>query len=295
MHPTPFSEPLTELGGNPETWEWVREHVTGVEWNGGMNVVHRDEGGGSFVDTLVDADSGIGMSVGGPDRRWKPFGQHFGERAAAGQAPFLQGVKNLGGQVDHINIDGPVKRVREGFDWEASTDDPPSVNRIAEELVDFVATIRAEHGDVTPWIITNFPNWGWKGSDSVTHREWGDYYDVFPVIVEEFHARDVPLEGVMVDHPFEYGGKDRLIDLRREAQSRDVKFNMIINSAGGGEASDVAFSRRTLEYLETLQEMDLNPDRYTIQSWYDHPEQNVPESDSSTMTGLTRAVLERLA
>jgi hypothetical protein len=40
--------------------------------------------------------------------------------------------------------------------------------------------------------------------------------------------------------------------------------------------------------------MALNPDRYTVQSWYDHPDRNALESDSSTMTGLTRAVLERL-
>jgi hypothetical protein len=109
----------------------------------------------------------------------------------------------------------------------------------------------------------NPETWGWKGSGSVTHREWSGYYDVFPVLVAEFHARD-------------------------------VKFNMIINSAGGGGRSDAAFSRRTLRYLAELQERALNPDRYTIQSWYDHPGRNAPESDSSTMTGLTRAVLERL-
>jgi hypothetical protein len=109
----------------------------------------------------------------------------------------------------------------------------------------------------------NPETWGWKGSGSVTHREWSGYYDVFPVLVAEFHARD-------------------------------VKFNMIINSAGGGGRSDAAFSRRTLRYLAELQERALNPDLYTIQSWYDHPGRNAPESDSSTMTGLTRAVLERL-
>ena len=67
---------------------------------------------------------------------------------------------------------------------------------------------------------------------------------------------------------------------------------MILNDEVGGNTSDESFSSRTLNYAEYLQEEGLDPERYTIESWYEHPRENVPETEVSTMTGLSRQVLQ---
>jgi hypothetical protein len=293
MHPTPFSDPFAALGGAPDAWDRVRATVDGVEWHGTMNVVHEaGEDGEAFVADVAGSDAGLGMEIGGPDYRWTPFDEGFGERAAGAYDPFLGGVADLGGTVAHVNVDGPAKRMLEGIEWGDSTDGLPTLERVAEELVDFTATLREDYPSVTPWLITNFPNWKWKGEDSLSGADWGDYYDVLTAFADAFAARGVPVEGVMVDNPLEYGGVDRLLDLRDEAHARDWGFNMIVNSVEGGRRSDAAFARRTLEFVDYLQSEGLDPDRYTVESWYDYPQANVPEADDATMAGLTGTLLE---
>lgn len=199
---------------------------------------------------------------------------------------------NGGGSVAHVNVDGPFKRMVRGMCPELDERGFESYEPAAAALVDYVVAKGERSPGVTPWIITNFPNWGREGKPPITSAAWGDYAEAFEVLVDEFRDRDVPLAVVMVDHPAEYGRKDRIVELQERAAEREIPFNMIVNFRAGGRRSDRAFSEWTLSYVRDLQKRDLDPDRYTVESWYEHPQTNVPETDETTMTGLVRSVLE---
>ena len=178
MHPSPFSEPIAELGGNLGEWAFVREHVDSVQWHGAMTPPN-DAGdeGEAFVQSLVESGVRIGIEISGPDERWKPFDDGIAERTAqAVSEPLIGGaIKAFGGELDYVTIDGPIKRLWNEIEWMDEYEGFETRERSAEVLVDFMIELRERHPGVTPWLITNFPNWGWDDGPSVTGRDWGDY------------------------------------------------------------------------------------------------------------------------
>lgn len=296
LHPSPFSDVLPQLAGNPDEWDRARERVDGVEWHAfGQEWAHPFDS--EYADdfcALLGGDDGpmVGGEVWGPGWHVTPYDDGIGERAAARRIEYLSTVADAGCPMDRVNVDGPFKRQLAGTRPEVGEHGFDSYERAATQTVDFVVALREEFSGIRPWIIVNFPHWRWKGSPSVTGADYGDYHEAFGVLVDAFEARGVPLEGVMVDHPYDYPGQERLLELRDVAHDRGVGFNMIVNSERGGESSDHDFANLTLWYLARLQSLGLDPDRYTVESWYPYPKRNVPESDPDTMAGLTKRILD---
>jgi hypothetical protein len=130
------------------------------------------------------------------------------------------------------------------------------------------------------------------------------------VVLAKLRAANIPLAGVTVDNPYEY-----LIGARKSATLEDstsidwlarvrsyedfardngLKFNLIANSEAGGKESDELFYTNTLKMVDAYIEAGGRPDRWFIQSWYEHPVKVVPESASFSMTALVKAAIGRI-
>ena len=213
--------------------------------------------------------------------------------------------------MDFLNLDGPIRRLmhpenrRDGRRFD-------SMEKAADELVDYVTLVRQAHPDIRFFLLTNFPNWGYRGDVSYHARgpqrqDYGDYDTVVRVVLEKLKTAGIPLAGVTVDNPYDYlVGEHRSVNLRDPksvdwlgrvrayedfAREQGLGFNLIVNSERGGHASDEAFYDETLKMVETYLKAGGRPNRWFVQSWYPHPTQIVPESAPHSLTALVKAVI----
>ncbi|MCC6727882.1 MAG: hypothetical protein IT208_00925 [Chthonomonadales bacterium] len=248
-----------------------------------------------------------------------------GERTAAIEIGKLRNLARAGAAPDYLNLDGPIRRML----WPGSDvtrgdiKGLASVDDCVRELVAYMRAMRREFPRVRFLALTNFPNWGWRGEPSYWGGMfYGDYFDVLRRIIDGTRAAGIPIAGVTADDPYEHAAglqphkgwmqlpgeakptkpvpldridwMRRLLDLERYVRGRGLRFNLIVNSQGGGGASDQAFARGTLDYLYAYRRAGGRADRYIVQSWYRYPETLEPEDDPTTMTGVTKTVIERL-
>ena len=245
---------------------------------------------------------------------FSPLDDTAGEWSAQHELAALAHFYAAGGQVDYLDLDGPIRRLlhpenrRDGRRFD-------SLDRAADELVDALQLHRAAHPKTKYWLLTNFPNWGWRGDVSYHARgpqrqDYGDYDQVVRIVLEKLRAAEILLDGVTVDNPYEYlvgehfsakladpKAVDWLARVRSYedfAREQGLTFNLIVNSERGGQESDERFFRETLQMVDTYQRAGGRPSRWFVQSWYPHPQQLVPETAPHSMTALVKAVLERV-
>jgi hypothetical protein len=243
-----------------------------------------------------------------------PMDETNGESSARIELAKIDKLYAAGGKVDFLDLDGPVRRLmhpegrRDGKRFD-------SMERAAVEVVDAVRIIHQSHPEIRFWLLTNFPNWGWRGDVSYHARgpakqDYGDYDDAHRIVVQKLKDAGIPLAGVTVDNPYDYlVGEHTSVNLKDpksvnwlkrvrtyEDLSREqgLEFNLIVNSERGGFRSDEMFHRETLEMVDAYLAAGGRPTRWFVQTWYRHPRQTVPESAPHSMTGLVKGVIQKV-
>jgi hypothetical protein len=301
-------------------WPLVKQHLTGVKLYIGQLSGNRRQSGEEAVERLrplvrlVRAHNlRVAVELGGC-LDFSPMDETAGEWSARHELAALANFYAAGGQVDYLDLDGPIRRLlhpenrRDGRRFD-------SIDKAADELVDALKLHRAAHPETKYWLLTNFPNWGWRGEVSYHARgpqrqDYGDYDQVVRIVLEKLRAAEIPLDGVTVDNPYEYlvgehfsvkladpKSVDWLARVRSYedfAREQGLTFNLIVNSQRGGQESDERFFRETLQMVDTYQRAGGRPTRWFVQSWYPHPQQMLPETAPPSMTALVKAVMERV-
>jgi|GEM_PF-784808 len=291
-------------------WPFVREHLAGIQLY--IDVINRatpEQLGG--LARLVRAQRyQVSVECGGT-LDFAPMDETNGESSARIELAKVAKFCAAGGRVDFLNLDGPVRRLmhpenrKDGRRFD-------SVEKAADELVDYVTLVRQAHPEIRFFLLTNFPNWGYRGDVSYHARgagrqDYGDYDTVVRVVLEKLKTAGIPLAGVTVDNPYDYlVGEHMSVKLRDPksvdwlgrvrayedfAREQGLQFNLIVNSERGGHTSDEAFCTETLKMAETYVKAGGRPTRWFVQSWYAHPTQIVPESAPHSLTGLAKAVI----
>ncbi|MHC4717198.1 MAG: hypothetical protein ACYS5V_09530, partial [Planctomycetota bacterium] len=234
-----------------------------------------------------------------------------GQRSARVELRAFDKVYQAGGKIDYLDMDGPVRRLlyprsKQGF---------KSIDRCAAQLMSCMRTHLAAHPEMKFWLLTNFPNWGYRGDVSYHARgpkrqDWGDYDTVVRAVLDHAAKAGLRFAGVTVDNPYEYAIGEyrsaRLKDPKKVdwikrvrayedfARSRGLEFNFIANSEAGGRTSGKAFHDRTLKMIDAYVAAGGKPTRYVIQSWYPHPRKLLPETDGESMTATVKAAILKL-
>ena len=86
------------------------------------------------------------------------------------------------------------------------------------------------------------------------------------------------------------------LELEQLVKSNGLEFNLVINDSTAGTRSQVELNSASLALLDLYQQRGGRPNRYIVQSWYAHPtaDEVLPETNPNTLTGLVRAVIERV-
>ncbi|MFZ5831777.1 MAG: creatininase family protein [Planctomycetota bacterium] len=300
-------------------WPFVKQHLAGIKFYIGQLYGPRGESPDVTMERLrkyaqlVKAyDLQVAVELGGC-LDFSPLDDTAGEWSARRELSALDKFYAAGGKVDFLDLDGPVRRLlhphnrRDGRKFD-------SIEKAADELVDSLQIHRRAHPETRYWLLTNFPNWGYRGDVSYHARgpelqDYGDYDQVVRIVLDKLKAAGIELDGVTVDNPYEYLiGEFRSVKIADPktvdwlgrvrsyedfARERGLKFNLIVNSQRGGKTSDELFHRETLQMVDAFLAAGGRPDRWFVQSWYPFPKQIVPESAPHSMTALVKAVIQR--
>jgi len=298
---------------DPEAeWPFAKEHLSGIQFYIDMVNKAPTEKLKQFVQLIQEHKYQVAIECGGT-LDFAPMNSTNGERSAAIELAKIDKFYAVGGKVDFLNIDGPIRRLMHPKSKRRGSFD--SVEKAADELVDYLRIVRRAHPELRFFLLTNFPNWGYRGDVSYHARgparqDYGDYDTVVRVVLKKLDAANIQLAGVTVDNPYEYlVGSHMSVKLEDPAsvnwlarvrsyedfaRGGGLKFNLIANSEAGGKESDELFYNNTLKMVDAYVKAGGRPDRWFIQSWYEHPVRVVPESAHFSMTALVKAAIRRI-
>jgi hypothetical protein len=229
--------------------------------------------------------------------------------------PVAQG--GAGGRIAYLDFDGPVRRMLYPFGQQQSYQ---TLDSATDQLVVAMQLWRGALPNVQFMLLTNFPNWGWKGQPAYNNLGlnpgplgYGDYMDELTTAPRKAAHAGIPFLAVTVDNPYDYAigahssnqpgliqGIDwiaRLADLEAECQQRGLGINMIYNSerAGNqGTGSDALYTTETIAFVNLHLGSGATPERAVIESWYFYPTAYTPESTPYTMTNLIKRAMPLL-
>ncbi|HET6428491.1 MAG TPA: hypothetical protein VFJ30_08780 [Phycisphaerae bacterium] len=311
---------------NPEVWmcyrdpsglfeegadaEFVRRHVSGIKLYIGTVSKAPPDKLAKLVKDLKAHNIPLAVECGGT-LGFAKLDDTNGVHSATIEQKAFNRIVAAGGKIDYLDLDGPVRRLLypergQGFE---------SVDRCAAALMDCLRTHSKAYPGMKFWLLTNFPNWGYRGDVSYHARgpnkqDWGDYDTVVRTVLDHADKAKIPLAGVTVDNPYEYAMGEyrsaRLPDPKKVdwikrirayedfARSKGLEFNFIANSEAGGKKSGKDFHERTLKMIDAYVAAGGKPTRYIIQSWYPNPTELVPETDEQTMTAVVKAAILKL-
>jgi hypothetical protein len=194
-----------------------------------------------------------------------------GEGFNSSMDPF-QRVEDLGGKFSIVAFDEPY-----GFAhaWTGPNPCGWSVEQVAASAAAWVSTL---HG-IDPTILVGDiePMWG-----NISAADLGAWMDAYrDAVGSPFDFFQLDADWSLADWP------ERAVDATEEARSRGIPVGLIYN---GGEApSDAAWNDLARERIDTYEARLGGPaDHLIFQSWMDHPDRVLPDSDPTTFTGLIR-------
>ena len=303
-------DPLALLGEDAG-WDFVKKRVSGIKIYIGTLQKAPAEKLAALAAMLKENHIQVAVECGGT-LGFAPLDETNGEKSAAIELRSINRWYQAGGKVDFLDLDGSVRRLlyppggRKGF---------TSIEKCAAELMDYMRAVRKAHPEIRFFLLTNFPNWGYRGDVSYHARgpkrqDYGDYHEVVTKVLAKADSVGLKFAGVTVDNPYEYAiGEHFSVKLKDSkkvnwigrvrayedfARSRGLEFNLIVNSEAGGQKSEQAFHERTLKMVDAYVAAGGKPTRYVVQSWYPQPKTVVPETAAHSMTALVKAVILKL-
>ena len=229
-------------------------------------------------------------------------GKKLSDSAFAHAVAQVDPIVAAGGKVGRMTLDGPVCRTVRGI---VKHHDAMTLDAISTELARFFVLVRKRYPGIQIGLTPNLPNWdyskdqvGYNGHN--TDLSGHTYLAVLERIEKALAAAGEQMDFIEVDCPFNYYRETRtragdatvdnarkLRDLQAWCTERNIEFVLIVNAehrGGGGKA----FHDLTIEFVRSLRKHGVFPDGFLIQSWYDKPDRNLPETQAGTFSNTVR-------
>jgi hypothetical protein len=201
------------------------------------------------------------------------FGPEEGQRIALR-------LKQLGATVTYLSLDEPFA-FGNIYDGPMACNWPPE--KIALQVQEYVETIRGVYPDVI--VGDNEPLWAGVHVDRLI--EWLDVYKATTGAHLDFIHQD--LDFSRPDWP------EAALRLETAARERRADFG-IFYFGDSSDTTDADWIRKALQRARIYElQAGGRPDHVIFQSWHDHPDFVVPESDSASFTSVINTYHQILA
>jgi hypothetical protein len=240
---------------------WVRHYAT-------------DDELGAVIEYVTDHGMALAMEV-GPLPSPRPDEGCVGAESYGGsyEIEMMQRIGDLGGTVDVIAFD---EAYAFGHKADGPTDCRRPVERVAAEAADFTRMAREVNPDVIVGSIE--PMWAQPEIGVDDMAAWLDAYR---------DAAGEPLAFLHLDSDWSRPDWAQVLyDVEQVADARGVPVG-IIYFGDDGARSDATWTQLAAERMYVYEQvLGGSPDDVVIQSWDDHPDHTLPDTDPTTLTGL---------
>jgi hypothetical protein len=289
-------EDADEAWTDPDAWTAVRSKTDALSWY--IDAANADSRGNVTSGAEFALGAGIKVAVeAGGTLSFVNCDDQTGEDSAALELAKLHAFYEAGSQVDFLTLDGPLSRTLAtgrngncGFDLDTAV----------AELVDYFVAVHTTNPEIQIGILTNFPNWTYGGiaAYQCATKDHGDYKVALEAMITALAAVGEAPAYIMADNPYNYliGTQDsnchedptavdwagRLVALERQVQDHGIPFALIYNSEDGGSTSNALFHDQTVAMVELHQSRGGDPDIRHIESWYEFPDNALPETEANS-------------
>ena len=206
------------------------------------------------------------------------------------------------GRVDSLHLDGPIRRMLQGFQ-----DHPNalSLGEISSLLVKFWKKMKSRYPKIQIGLITNLPNWdytkelhGWNGH--YTDRSGVTYLQVLQEIHSALLESGQKMDFLEIDCPYNYyrevktrkgdamvNNAAKLSHIENWCLNNGIQFHLVVNAEPRKNGAK-GFYDLTCEYVQRLHQDKIYPDSFIFQSWYKQPEEHLPETKKYTFMNTAR-------
>lgn len=298
---------LTDLKG----WSQLSERTDGIMFY--RNSIR--EATQAEINNLRDIKKNhqikIGMETGGFQFVTETNLDELGEKSFESELRAIANLTSAGEKLDDIFFDGPIHRALYGGEF---TRPRMTISKASEELTDMMLLYRNYNPEIKFYLISNFSNWGWKGTparntNNIGEMGFGDYKLVLDTLLNVANSRGVRFEGISIDYSYEaflnegssnqinvikdVDYKLRLKELYNYIKEKEYQFVISLNSNRGGNSNNIVFKVEVFNYLEELLRMNIVPDQILHQSWGKYPDKWIGENDENTFTNIGLKLSEK--
>jgi len=214
----------------------------------------------------------------------------------------LDPITRMGGRVDFLVTDNVFVKSqfskKDDFTWE-------SYDEAVEAYATFVAGIKEKYPNIRIGIIEAAFRFYWEDQDRYpaeghSKKMYGDLKTILEDVIAACKRKGTRLDLFQPEYSYSRieateNGWAKLKAMESFCREQGMGFIFLFNDHDGGNQSGELFHKNVIHCLNEVKRNGLRPSMGTIQSWYTHPEEELPEEEPNTFMHLAKAFIETSA
>ena len=242
-----------------------------------------------MVQSMSAMDMGVGIEV----------GIRHGHESLIKRT--LDPITEMGGRVDFLVTDNVFvksqfsKSKKDDFAWE-------SYEEAVEAYATFVAGIKERYPNIRIGIIEAAFHFYWEDQDRFpaqghSRKRYGDLKKILEDVIAACKRKGTRLDMFQPEYSYSRieateNGWAKLKAMEMFCREQGMDFIFLFNDHDGGNQSGELFHKNVIHCLNEVRKNGLRPSMGTIQSWYKHPEEELPEEAPYSFMHLAKEFIE---
>ena len=211
----------------------------------------------------------------------------------------LDPITKTGGRVDFLVTDNVFVKSqftqKDEFTWE-------SYDEVVEAYATFVAGIKETYPDIQIGMIEAAFRFYWEDQDRFpaeghSKKMYGDLKTVLEDVIAACTRKGTRLDMFQPEYSYSRieatkNGWEKLKAMEMFCREQGMDFIFLFNDHDGGNHSGELFHKNVIHCLNEITKNGLRPSMGTIQSWYVHPEEELPEEAPYSFMHLAKEFIE---
>jgi hypothetical protein len=235
------------------------------------------------VRSIAAMDKGIALEVG------------IRHGHAHTEETLLDPITQAGGRVDFIITDNVF--IKSQFRKDKMGQYGWTHDQAVEKYADYVAGIKKNYPQLKVGILEAGFRFHWEDQArfpaEVPKKDCGDLKALLVDVIKACKARGTRIDIFQPEYSYERientrNGWEKLKAMEEFCREQGIAFYFLFNDHTGGHSSDRLFHDNVMKCLRSVKAHGLTPELGTIQSWYKHPQKDLPENQPNTFMGLAK-------
>lgn len=273
-----------------DQWQYVSENISHYKFycTTLARLVHKNpELLRKVVRRISAMNLGIGIEV-GIGRGHKPVLKSF-----------VDPITKMGGRVDFLVTDNVFLksqlRSKDKYGW--------TYEEAVEKYATFVAGVKKKYPKIKIGMIEAGFKYYWDDrhrfppEKARSSHNLGDLKEVLLDVITACEKKGTKLDMFQPEYSYSRienskNGWEKLKAMEAFCREQGLDFIFLFNDHEGGRVSDKLFHEGVIRCFEKVREKGLRPKMGTIQSWYEHPVEELPEDKEYTFMHLAKKIIE---